>query len=100
MGPLGRGVRVEVYPRRRVGVGLAGDDPVGGVEGVPVVIFLIVIQLIVVTIESLLKALPVSLVVDGGEVHHEHVVLHRVHPVDPHLVRREHAPARNINIFI
>ena len=69
MRSLRRGVRVQVYPRGRVGVGLAGDDPVGGVEGVTV-----------------------ALVVHRGEVHHEHVVLQRVHPVYPHLVRGKHAP--------
>ncbi len=55
-------------PWRRVGVSLSCHYPVGRV-----------------------KCVSVALVVDRDEVHHQHVVLGRVHPVQTDLVRGEHA---------
>ena len=66
----GRRIWVNMDPGRRGRVCLPGHDPVGGVEGITV-----------------------ALVVHGGEVHHQHVVLQGVHPVQADLVGREHPPA-------
>ena len=66
---LGRRVGVDVDAAGHVRVGLAGDHPARRVERVAI-----------------------ALVVDRHEVHHQHVVGHRVEAVQAHLERREHPP--------
>ena len=69
--PGGGAVRVHVYPWRRHGVGLARHHPARAVEGVPV-----------------------ALVVDRDEVHHQHVLRVQVQAAQLHLEGGEHAAAR------
>ena len=73
LGPLAataRRVRVHVDAAGHVGVGLAGDDPTGAVEGVAV-----------------------TFVVDRHEVHHHHVVGQQVKAEQAHLEGGEHPSA-------
>ena len=70
LGAFGRRVRMNVDPRRRVGVRFARHHPAGAVEGVSV-----------------------PLVVHGHEIHHEHVVGIGVQAKEAHLESWEHPPA-------
>ena len=70
LGALGGGVGVHVDAGRRVGVRLPRHHPARGVEGVPI-----------------------PLVITGHEVHDEHVVLHGIEAVEPHLEGGEHPAA-------
>ena len=67
---LGRRVRVHVDASGHVWIGLSSHHPAGRVETVPV-----------------------TLVVARNEVHHEHVVGHRIKTVQTHLKCRKHTSA-------